>query len=76
MHGCLHEEVVNDALARAVFRQRDVEPFHQAPPRRLVQLLGRSVPDIENCSTCTGTVKPVLRIRDPVPFFNPWIRDG
>ncbi len=63
---CLHEEVVNDALARAVFRQRDVEPFHQASPRRLVQLLAAGGPRYRNSSTCTA--KPVLRIQDPVPF--------
>jgi hypothetical protein len=69
MQDCLHEEVVNDALAGALFRKWDVEPFHQASPRRLIQLLAAGGPRNRHCSTCT--VKPMLRIRDPVPFFDP-----
>ncbi len=73
MQDCLHEEVVNDALPGAVFRQRDVEPLHQASPRRLVQLLAARVPDIEICqhvpsNQCCGSGIRCL--------VNPWIRDG
>jgi hypothetical protein len=48
MQACLHEEVVYDALPGAVFRQRDVEPLHQASPRRLVQLLAAGGPRYRN----------------------------